>query len=383
MKVLITGNMGYVGPALVSHLHEVMPSAVLIGLDTGLFAHCVTQDCFPERLIDIQIFRDVRDVNAGLFAGVDAVVHLAAISNDPMGSQFGQVTDEVNHLATVRTAQLAAESGVRQFVFASSCSIYGFAEGGPRNEDDSLNPLTDYARSKVSAEAGLKDVCARSDMVVTALRFATACGFSGRTRLDLVLNDFVASALATGRISVLSDGTPWRPLIHVGDMARAIEWAISRSPSAGDRFLAVNVGTEEWNVQVAELAEAVKSVIPGTEIDINRNAQPDKRSYRVDFALYKSLAPHHQPRVSLEDAIQDLRDGLTKMGFSDPNYRASNFIRLNVLREAREQNRLQSDLRWADLDAKRPVLLPPAINVSSPSRRDFERIAPKPEAAAN
>jgi nucleoside-diphosphate-sugar epimerase len=374
MNIMITGNMGYVGPAAVSHFRKIMPDATIIGVDSGLFAHCISQADLPERAVDLQIFRDVRDLTADLFDGIDAVVHLAAVSNDPMGSRFETVTEEINEKATVRVAQLAAESGVKHFAFASSCSMYGSAEGGARAESDDLNPLTAYARSKVGAEAGLKDVCDRTDMAVTALRFATACGFSGRIRLDLVLNDFVASALATGRISVLSDGTPWRPLIHVGDMARAIEWAISRPVSADDKFLPVNVGSEEWNFQVAELAETVSSAIQGTGIDINRNAQPDKRSYRVDFALYKSLAPDHQPQISLKDAIQDIRDGLTRIGFNDPDYRASDFIRFNVLGTALEQGRLRPDLRWADLEVGRSVHLPPALQRQLSSDFDFEWI---------
>jgi nucleoside-diphosphate-sugar epimerase len=206
--------------------------------------------------------------------------------------------------------------------------------------------LTAYARSKAGAELGLREVAKNTDMTVTALRFATACGFSGRTRLDLVLNDFVASALSTGRISVLSDGTPWRPLIHLKDMARAIEWAIVR-PVLDDRYLQVNVGTDEWNYQVAELAEAVRSLVPGTTIDVNRDAQPDKRSYRVDFNRYRAIAPDHQPQVSLQEAIADIRDGLLEIGFNDPDYRRSNFIRFNVLEKHLSAGRLQSDLRWS------------------------------------
>ncbi|PRD42557.1 NAD-dependent epimerase [Phyllobacterium phragmitis] len=358
MNIMITGNMGYVGPALISHIRKTIPYSTIIGVDSGLFAHCITQKSLPEHEVDIQIFRDVRDLDSALFEGVDAVVHLAAVSNDPMGLRFGVVTEEINQKATIRVAKLAAGAGVRRFVFASSCSMYGYAEGGERSENDALNPLTAYARSKVGAEIGLREICAESDMTMTALRFATACGFSGRIRLDLVLNDFVASALATGRVSVLSDGTPWRPLIHVKDMARAIEWAISRPAMADDQFLAVNAGCEEWNYQVAELAEAVRAAIPGTEVDINRNALPDKRSYRVNFGLYRSLAPDHQPRIFLKEAIEDIRDGLTAMGFADPDYRASSFIRFNVLGAALEQGRLRPDLRWADLGTSRPVRMP-------------------------
>jgi len=191
--------------------------------------------------------------------------------------------------------------------------------------------------------------------VVTARRFATACGFSPRLRLDLVLNDFVASALATGRIDVLSDGTPWRPLIHVADMARAFEWAITRPAAAGGRFLAVNVGADEWNVQVAELAAAVSAAIPGTRVEVNRDAQPDRRSYRVDFARFRALAPDHQPQVDLDGAIRDLQAGLVAMGFQDAGFRESDLMRLNVLQRAMDAGRLRPDLRWQPLAAPSSV----------------------------
>lgn len=347
MKIMITGNMGYVGPIVVEHLSKTFPEAEIIGVDTALFAHCLTAGYLPERRITRQLFCDVRSITDEMLDGVDAIVHLAAVSNDPMGLRYEAVTEEVNQDATVRLAQLASRMGVKRFVFASSCSVYGFASGGARSEDDPVNPLTAYARSKCGAEVGLAKVADESDMTVTALRFATACGFSSRTRLDLVLNDFVASALATRHISVLSDGTPWRPLIHVRDMARAIEWAIVRPTLLQGGLLTVNVGRDDWNYRVADLANAVSSLIPGTLVNINGNAQPDKRSYRVDFSRYQDLAPDHQPLVSLEQAVADLRDGLLGVGFNDPGYRNSNLIRFHVLEHLTETGQLGPDLRWA------------------------------------
>jgi nucleoside-diphosphate-sugar epimerase len=351
MKIMITGNMGYIGPIVVQHLKEKFPRAQIIGVDTGLFGHCLTAGCLPERQIDSQVFLDVRSMNEEMLDGVDAIVHLAAVSNDPMGLRYEAVTEEVNQNATIRLAELAARSGVKRFVFASSCSVYGFADTGTCSEDDAVNPLTAYARSKAGAEIGLKRVANASDLVVTALRFATACGFSSRTRLDLVLNDFVASALSTRHISVLSDGTPWRPLIHVCDMARAIEWAIIRPLISQENFLTVNVGREDWNYRVADLADAVSSLIPGTLVNINKNAQPDKRSYRVDFSRYKAMAPDHQPVVSLEDAVADLRDGLIASGFKDPDYRHSSLIRFHVLEQLIKTGQLQPDLRWSQMSS--------------------------------
>jgi len=345
MKILTTGNMGYVGPAVTERLRRVYPEAQLIGLDMGYFAHCLSGAAFPERRLDAQCFGDVRTVGPELLEGVDGVVHLAAISNDPMGNAFEEVTREVNYAAAVRLARLARAAGVRSFVFASSCSVYGFAEGDARVETDPLNPLTAYARSKIDAERELAELADR-DFVVTALRFATACGMSERVRLDLVLNDFVAGAVATKRIAILSDGTPWRPLIHVADMARAIEWALGRSADAGGAFLAVNAGSDEWNFQVAELAAAVARAVPGAEISLNPHAAPDRRSYRVSFELFRRLAPRHQPQVDLAEAIAGLVRGLEGMGFGDSEYRSSRFVRLRVLAALRAQGMLDERLAW-------------------------------------
>jgi nucleoside-diphosphate-sugar epimerase len=346
MKILITGNMGYVGPVVGRHLRTQFPDAHLVGYDAGFFAHCLTTfDGLPERLLTEQAFGDVRSVADRYFEGVDTVIHLAAVSNDPMGTRFEAPTDAINYRASIRIAEQARSAGVRNFVFASSCSIYGFAEGGPRRETDALNPLTAYARSKIATEEALSQMDL-GGMTVTCLRFATACGMSDRLRLDLVLNDFVAGAIATGEISVLSDGTPWRPLIDVSDMARAIEWAIHRDPSDGGSFLAINAGSDQWNYQVSELAHAVADAIPGTRVSINKDAPPDKRSYRVDFGLFRSLAPDHQPVMTLPESVRRIRDGLNAIGFSDPDYRKSERIRLQVLDRHMNAGRLSPDLRW-------------------------------------
>jgi nucleoside-diphosphate-sugar epimerase len=347
LKILITGNMGYIGSCVSGQLRRAFPDAVLTGYDIGYFAHCLTGAAvLPETCLDQQYFGDMREINPGLLKGVDAVVHLAAISNDPMGNSFEKVTKDINDESSARLARFARAAGVRRFVFASSCSMYGFAEGGPRKEDDALNPLTAYARSKVATENVLREL-ATEDFIVTSLRFATACGMSDRLRLDLVLNDFVAGAVASRQITILSDGTPWRPLIHIEDMARAIEWAIQRKLSSGGAFLAVNTGSNGWNYQVKDLAHAVAKVIPDVSVSINKNAQPDKRSYQVDFSLFKKLAPHHQPQVDLTSAIQGLKKGLQEMGFADGNFRNSQFMRLKVLTRFRECGVLDEQLRWA------------------------------------
>lgn len=346
MRILITGPMGYVGPVLTRHLRKVLPSAELIGFDSGYFAHNLTAAAsLPETRLDRLHFGDIRKFPAELLDGVDAVVHLAAISNDPMGKEFESVTEAINERASVAFAKMAEERGVKSFVFASSCSIYGAAEGGPRREGDELNPLTAYARSKVAMENALRSSNA-GKMTVTCLRFATACGMSERLRLDLVLNDFVANALAAKEISVLSDGTPWRPLIDVSDMARAIEWAIGRSADNGGNVLLVNAGSTSGNYQVKQLAEVVAAELPGTKVSINRDAPPDKRSYQVDFSLFAKLAPSHVPATPLVQSVRNLRSGLGSMNFSDRDFRDSGLMRLRTLKGHIASERLTADLFW-------------------------------------
>jgi len=348
MHVFITGNMGYIGPTVAKVLSSDHAGITLTGYDTGFFAQCLTAAArFPESRLDRQVYGDVRDVDPDLLDGVDAVVALAAISNDPMGNTFEKVTNDVNYEATLALARKAKSRGVGHFVFASSCSIYGLAEGGPRKEDDDVNPLTAYARSKVATERALIEL-ADDRFTVTCLRFATACGWSERLRLDLVLNDFVAGALTTGRIHILSDGTPWRPLIVVDDMARAISWAVKRDAADGGDFLAVNTGSNVWNYQVRDLAKAVAEVVPGTEVVIDEQGQPDKRSYRVNFDLFEQLAPDHQPQVNLHAAIEALHEGMQRMSFADANYRDSALIRLKVLSGHIDSGRLDSNLAWSD-----------------------------------
>ena len=346
MRIVITGNMGYVGPAVVQHLGKVFPDSEIIGVDSCFFGHSLTGvDCLPEAAVDIQYLSDVRDLTSEHLEGADVLVELAAISNDPMGNAFEAVTMSVNAEAVVRAAQIARDAGVGRVVFASSCSIYGFAEGDAKDEGAELNPLTAYAISKVTAEEGLAKL-ASDEFVISCLRFPTACGMSPRLRLDLVLNDFVASAVALNRIEILSDGTPWRPLIDIKDMALAIEWAIRRDVGEGDSFEAINVGSDDANYQVVELAETVARHFPSVEISVNKAAAPDKRSYRVDFGRYRKLARDFLPRVSLDQSVEELKNGLENMKFADTKFRKSTHIRLNVLRELMNKGLLDEQLRW-------------------------------------
>jgi nucleoside-diphosphate-sugar epimerase len=346
MRVLITGNMGYVGPVLASHLRVSHPEITLAGFDTGYFAHCLTAaGGLPERVLQQQVFGDIRRLPPDLLQGVDAVVHLAGISNDPIGTRYSDATNQINHEASLALARQAKAAGAGVFVFASSCSMYGAADESPRVESDPLNPLTAYARSKVRTEEGLVPL-ADDGFSVTSLRFSTACGMSPRLRLDLVLNDFVAGAVAENRITILSDGKPWRPLIDVQDMARAVDWALHRRVDQGGPYVAVNVGSQGRNYQVLELAEAVAAEIPGTEVSVNPDAEPDERSYKVDFSRFQELAPGHQPRVSLEESIRNLKQGLLSMRFQDRRFRESHLMRLKVLDSLVSQGLLDTALYW-------------------------------------
>ena len=342
MKVLIAGNLGYVGPGLVKEFRKHYPNATLIGYDIGYFTKYATgTTLFPDKGLDIQYYGDIRSFPEALLEDVDTVVALAAISNDPMGNRFEEVTLDINYRSTVELARKAKSKGVRRFVFASSCSVYGAAEDAPRTEDSTLNPLTAYAKSKINTEIDLKPL-AGDGFQISCLRFATACGMSERLRLDLVLNDFVAGAITQGEITILSDGTPWRPLINVLDMARAIRWANEREDQNGGEFLVVNTGSNVWNYQVKELAYMVQNILPEVKVSINESAEPDKRSYRVNFDLFQQLAPLHQPAYDLEATVRGLIEGLQSIGFQDKEYRKSRLIRLNVIQQLLESGEINS-----------------------------------------
>jgi nucleoside-diphosphate-sugar epimerase len=346
MKILITGNMGYIGPSVIDRMRASYPDATLAGFDIGYFGNCITgTGVLPECRVDIQYFGDMRRFPAEILSGVDTIIHLAGISNDPIGNRFEDVTLEINYHASIELARKARDMGVKSFVFASSCSMYGSADDSARTEKSALNPLTAYAKSKAMTEKDLQPL-ASDRFAVTSLRFSTACGWSDRLRLDLVLNDFVASAIASNQITILSDGTPWRPLINVKDMAKAIDWALVRQQEQGGPYLAINVGSDVWNYQVKDLAEAVAQAIPGVDVRINKDAQPDKRSYRVDFGLFRKLAPAHQPAVSLSESIAELKNGLEAIRFRDKEFRTSRHMRLMVLTELQEKGLLNNQLQW-------------------------------------
>jgi nucleoside-diphosphate-sugar epimerase len=345
-KILINGNMGYIGPIVVRHFRENYPDIKIVGFDSGFFAGClVDPNIFPESSVDIQYFGDIREFPINILEGVDAVIQLAAISNDPMGKFFEIPTKEINNQAAVEIAKLSKKMGVKNFIFASSCSVYGAAGEVAKHESSDLNPQTAYAKSKIDCELGLKEL-ADDKFTITALRFATACGFSPRLRLDLVLNDFVSSGFLNHKIEILSDGSPLRPLIHVKDMARAIEWASIRLNENGGSFLVVNAGSNDWNYQIKELANKVKEIIGNVEISINPNAVSDTRSYKVDFSLFNELAANYTPKISLDDAVNDLLSGLKAMKFRDVEFRDSHLIRLKTLTNLIDLKILNANLKW-------------------------------------
>lgn len=347
MKILVVGNMGYVGPLVVEALRRAYVTAEIHGLDTGYFSTCLT-GCTeqPETRLDQQWFMDIRDIPRDFLKGYHAVIYLAAVSNDPMGERFQTATESINYAGACRFAEYAKQNGVRRFIFASSCSIYGSAGSDWKTEESKLAPITTYARTKMLFETFLGEMSAES-FVVTALRFATACGASSRLRLDLVLNDFVASAHVLKKIVLLSDGKAWRPLIDVGDMAQAVVWAAGREVEDGGPFLAVNTGRQSWNFRIIDLARRVADQFDGVDIEIGTQGT-DARTYRVDFGLYARRAAAFMAPRSIEQTITEIRRTLEVMEFSDENFRASRLMRLNRLQELQDEGHLSESLRWTD-----------------------------------
>ncbi|MEU6393225.1 SDR family oxidoreductase [Streptomyces sp. NPDC046939] len=339
MRVLLTGHQGYLGtvmaPVLKAAGHDV------VGLDAGLFADCVlgpTPDDPPGARVDL------RDVTAEHVAGVDAVIHLAALSNDPLGALAPQLTYDINHHASVHLARLAREAGVRRFLYASTCSVYGAAGGDELvGEDAPLRPVTPYAESKVRVEDDLHAL-ADDDFTPVYMRNATAFGYSPRLRADIVLNNLVGHALLSGEVLVLSDGTPWRPLVHAADIARAFTAALE-APREAVHDKAFNIGTEANNVTVAEIAEQVADAVPGAKVNITGENGADPRSYRVDFARFRAAIPGFDCEWSVKRGALELADayrahGLTKDAFDQ------RFTRLAVLRAASESGAVDDTLRW-------------------------------------
>ena len=336
MHVLVTGDRGYLGTVMVPMLRAAGHSVV--GLDTGFFADCVlgpAPDDAP------RVPRDLRDVTPEDLTGIDAVIHLAALSNDPLGELAPDITFDINHHASVRLAKAAKDAGVQRFLYASTCSVYGAAGDGLVSEDAPLRPLTPYAVSKVRVE---DDVAALADsgFVPAFLRNATAFGFSPRLRADIVLNNLVGHAVLTGEVKVLSDGTPWRPLVHAQDIARAFLACLDAPADAIDR-LAFNVGSEENNLTVAQIAEAAAAAVPGSKVVITGESGPDPRSYRVDFALAREKLGY-RAEWSVGAGAQELYDAYTAHGLTAEAFGAR-YTRLARLQALRAAGRIDDELR--------------------------------------
>ncbi|MER7488985.1 SDR family oxidoreductase [Streptomyces sp. NPDC126497] len=339
MRVLLTGHQGYLGtvmaPVLAAAGHEV------VGLDSGLFADCVLGPA-PADPAGHRV--DLRDVTAEHVAGVDAVIHLAALSNDPLGSLAPELTYDINHHASVRLARLARDAGVRRFLYASTCSVYGAAGGDELvGEDAPLRPVTPYAESKVRVEDDLHAL-ADDDFSPVYLRNATAFGFSPRLRADIVLNNLVGHALLTGEVLVLSDGTPWRPLVHAADIAQAFTAALT-APREAVHDRAFNIGSEVNNVTVAEIAGQVAEAVAGSEVVITGETGADPRSYRVDFSRFRAAVPGFDCAWTVKRGALELADSYREHGLTREDFERR-FTRLAVLRAKSGAGSVDGTLRW-------------------------------------
>jgi nucleoside-diphosphate-sugar epimerase len=338
MKVLVTGHRGYIGvemvPALRAAGHEI------VGLDSGLYDGCDFGGP-PDRVPTVDV--DLREVGPEHCRGFDAVVHLAALSNDPLGDVSPDITYDINHRASVRLARSAREAGVKRFLFASSCSLYGAGGADFLDESAAFNPVTAYGESKVLVE---RDVSTLADASFSPvyLRNATAYGVSRRLRADIVVNNLVGHAFTTGKVLLQSDGTPWRPLVHLQDIAQAFVAALV-APREAVHDQAFNVGRTGENFRIRQVAEMVAEVVPGCEVAFAPGASPDTRNYRVDFTKVETRLPGYAPRWRLRQGIEELyqayrRHGLTREEFLGPRY-----YRLKTVRGLQETGQLDQDLR--------------------------------------
>jgi nucleoside-diphosphate-sugar epimerase len=339
LRVLVTGHHGYIGSVLVPILERAGHDVV--GLDSDIFEPCL----FGENGHHVESLRvDVRDVESEHLAGFDAVIHLAAVCNDPVGNLNPQATYDINHLASVRVAEKAKEAGVERFLFASSCSLYGKAGDEMLDEGAAFAPVTAYGRSKVLAEQDISKL-ANDSFSPTYLRNATAYGASPRLRVDVVVNNLVGYAHTTGEILIQSDGTPWRPLVHVEDISSALLAAL-HAPRELVHDEAFNVGASAENYRIRDLAEIVEQVVPGARATFAEGGGPDKRSYQVDCSKITRVLPESKPQWTVRRGVEELYEAYVRNGLTFDEFTGTRYLRINRVRELQDAGRLDGDLRW-------------------------------------